>query len=253
MSRYHGNRLSLIAAWIPDSSTQVVLTCTKGQGMGGSSTSSWSRCTVWVVAPPTAALKSFLLSTQKSVKYWMNLCCWTGVRLGKHLLSAPFRRARNLFKSSSGQEQNITFQTDPTKKQVTWNNTTSCLLFLQATKGTNHSQMTRSPFYFKAGLKDLVIVELWSALTLQLWVDVSGQHGRLGHVGRAEARVDSQHGGVVHKLLMKGLPLVIELGPQEVTAEPVYASIPLETQSIDIKAHPPHCFQLKFKNLHRFY
>lgn len=74
------------------------------------------------------------------------------------------------------------------------------------------------------------------ALTLQLWVDVSGERGTLDHISRGEARVHGQHGGIVNKLLMKVLPLVAKLGPQEVTAEPPHTSIPLETQNIDLKS-----------------
>lgn len=41
--------------------------------------------------------------------------------------------------------------------------------------------------------------------------------------------VGSKHGDVVHKLLMKALSFVAELGPREVPAEPLHAGLSLYT------------------------
>jgi len=69
-----------------------------------------------------------------------------------------------------------------------------------------------------------------SALTIQLWEDASGELGRLDHIRPGEATALGEHKDVVYKLLMEAPPLVGELGPQEVPAEPLHTSMSLKSQ-----------------------
>lgn len=69
------------------------------------------------------------------------------------------------------------------------------------------------------------------ALTVQLREDVFGDPSSLDHVGPGEATVGREHSEVVHKLLVEALSLVRELGPREVTAEPLNTCISLKAQS----------------------
>lgn len=68
---------------------------------------------------------------------------------------------------------------------------------------------------------------LLCALTVQLREDAPGDCGCLDHAGPGEATGRGEHGDVVHKLLVEEPPFVAELGPQEVAAEPLHASLSL--------------------------
>jgi len=65
------------------------------------------------------------------------------------------------------------------------------------------------------------------ALTVQLREDAFGDRSCPDHGGPGEASGRGEHGGVVHKLLVEAPPLVAELGPGEVAAEPRQAGLPL--------------------------
>lgn len=68
------------------------------------------------------------------------------------------------------------------------------------------------------------------ALTVQLWEEVFGEHCGPDHVGWRERLACSEHGDVIHELLMKAKSLVTELSPLEVTTEQLDTVIPLKTQ-----------------------
>lgn len=82
------------------------------------------------------------------------------------------------------------------------------------------------------------------ALTVQPWEDAFGDHSCPDNIWPREATGCGEHGDVIHKLLMEAPSFIAELGPWEVTAEPLHTSLSLSQKDTHKEGHTAFVLQV---------